>query len=253
MAGLVETDVKTAAMHLQARYSSLSVYAKQIMALRQKIGKPLNCSIIDDYHRAVNDYLNFGNSFFAQMNAKGMRVQQVVYKNGKIVDDPNNPGHALTVTLDKPLRPPTFTLSPNFCPTVTKVSPPPPSTSHGDTEVGIAPLVLAVYIVGAIVFVGVAGYVTIKILEQIKIIVHGPDYDPDKRVDASLKCIDNLIAKGIKADKASETCMVASAPPPPTAFSQWTGPIIFGAVALGGALLILGKKGGGGGSVPATS
>jgi hypothetical protein len=250
---LVETDAKTAIMHLQARYSSLSVYAQKIMDIRRKAGIPLNCQLIDDYHQAVNDYLEFGNSFFLQMRAQNYKIQQVVYKNGKIAADPNNPKNALVVTIDRPLRPPVFTLSNGFCPTSTKV-PPPPTNVRGISEMGVLPLVaVAVYAIAAILVVGVAGYVAVKILEQIKLVLHGPDYDPDKRVDASIKYFDSLVAKGVTPQKAAEMANMATQPPPPTAFSQWTGPIIFGALALVGAFMFLGKKGGGGGSVPSTA
>lgn len=190
--GMWETNAKDALTHLQARYASLSIYANKIMAQAKLSGSSVPCDVLDAYNQAVNDYLSFGRRVFDLLRQNKMSVEQVVYSGGKPATDGS--GNIRTVRIDAPLKPPTFLLTKTECPGLTQIMGITTDSSAGVVEMGLAPAAIALYTIGAMLVAGVTGYVTVKILEKIIMVVRGPIYTPDQMVDAYVKCLDGVTA-----------------------------------------------------------
>jgi len=223
---IIHTNLKDAALHLQARYASLSTYGQALASIFRSAGAvpPL---VLGAYKRAVTDYLRFGKDLFDILDKKGISVEQVVYSQGKPVVDPHHPDRYRTLKINAPLRPPTFTGM---------------SGELEGSDVGAAPLLVGLYIVGGIIFTSLAGYFTIKSLEQIRIIIQGPDYEPDRQVDAYLKSYKRLIESGMSPKEAAELSRDITKPPPSKPGTGWLGPIAAGALAATAAVMIFGKR-----------
>lgn len=189
-----ETNAEEALKHVQARYKSLSVYGTQLNALVKETGKPLSVSILSLYNEACNDHLSFANKVFYLFHQNKMQIEQVVMTEGKYAVGPN--GNVRTVRIEAPLQPP-------FLPHQAGATPRIGQAPVQPTTVGIAPLVIAGFIVLGALVINSFGYVGIKVLEKINMLFQdGPNWDPDHQLDLYLKCVDSLKAKGFSAEEA---------------------------------------------------
>jgi hypothetical protein len=248
MAEELKTDLYTALQHVQARYASLSAYAQTIINAQKAApkGTPMDCKVIDTYHRAVNDHLSFGRKVFDLIKANKMHVEQVVYIGGKPATD--SKGNVRTIRIDSPLKPPVFILNTSNCPNITKVSGD-FGANRSDAEMGFIPiLVIGAYALAGIVVVGVTGYVAIKVLKAIKAVFSsGPDYDPDKQVDAYVKCLQKAKENGLTPEQAMKGCgtQQGGALEVPKGGTNW-GVVMVGLAAIGGGVYYFSQKGQGG-------
>jgi hypothetical protein len=200
-----QTDLFTALTHLQAYYQALSADARRLNDLVAETKQPTSCEVMALYTSAYNDYLAFGNRLFKELNARSLYVEQVVYKNGKPVMDPNQPDHVWTIRLPAPLRPPVPATDKARCPGL-------PAVMAGGTEIGLPLPLLVGIVVGAIIVIStgavyVAGHISAENLKQIRFTIQGPDYNYRKRVEDHLYCIDGLKARGIPANEAQKGCL----------------------------------------------
>jgi len=247
------TNAADALKILTSNYANLSRYGSKLMELgRSAPGVPLPCQIIDNYHRAVNEYLSFGRKIFQLLDKNKMQVEQVVYKEGKPQLDAK--GNVRTLRISAPLRPPAFVVTNTFCPSATRVS-----GLYGinpRSEIGVGSLValaaiplakLLTVTVGGIVVVGVTGYYGVEALRQVRLtFTNAPDFKPAEQVAAWEKCADHAKKIGMTPEQILKGCGPEGAlKVPPGGSSNW-GIILLGVAAVAGGVLIFSKGGGGG-------
>ena len=87
-----------------------------------------------------------------------------------------------------------------------------------------------------------------KVLREIRIIMRGPDYEPDKQAEATLKLFQGFKAGGAPAKEAAELATKGAAAPPgsaaghPPSAGIGIGAILIGVAVLGGGAYMLSKK-----------
>jgi hypothetical protein len=217
-----DTNVAEALMHLQARYAHLSAMAERAIKTSRQTGQKVPDAFIHPYSLAVSDYRKFGSDLFDTMGKKGLSVEQVIWRHGKPEPDPTDPKKFRTVKIAAPLVPPVFSGVAGMV---------------GETEVGIFPV--GAVVIGGLVVVGTAigGYFAVKALHEIRIGITGPDYNPDKQAEASLKLFEGLRRTGLSPEQSAELTKQGTTPPPNKGVG--IGGVVLGAAAiLGGAYAI---------------
>lgn len=233
----LDTNAEQALTHVAARYKSLSIYGTAI-ARQQRLGgglKAVPTEILGAYNAACNDYRNFSAEVFSELAKNKMVVEQVVYHGG--VPDVGPDGNVRTVRLEVPLQPPFVSYPPGVVERIGK----PPSTV---VEMGIAPALLAGYaVIGIIVVAGAAvvGYWTRENLREYRMTIQGgPDYEPDKVVDAWERCLREAERSGFTPQQIAESGCSNLLKPQPKSNTGW-GLLALGAIAIAGTAYVLPK------------
>lgn len=212
-AGHVETNVKQALTNMQNLYFLLSTQAQRMIDIGRQTGRQLPASLLSAYGDARKDYLAYGASVFHALGKKNLHVEQIVYRQGRPVVGPD--GHVKTLAVDAPLRPPAF------------------SGMAGEDEVGFVPVAVGAYAIGTLVVKGIValglGYIAVKALEQIVILVRGYNVDPAKKVDSFLKVYEKLRKDGVPPAEAAKQAGGQTEPPPGSGDS---GPGLFATIAI---------------------
>jgi hypothetical protein len=186
------------------------------------------CNVLTDYHLAVKDYLRFSQAVLDELLSRDYHVEQIVYQGGKPQPDPTDPSKYRTIKLDAPLRPPTFAVPANCtAPRLSRSVLGSPFVTLGAVPVAIATSVL----IGRLIIVagGIAGgYLAVKLVEQARLWVRGPDLAPAERVSAYLACYNRLVETGMPAAGASAQCSGQTEQPGSGAAMGW---IILGTIA----------------------
>jgi len=251
-------DVVTAVQFLQKRYADLQILAAKLVESVNTTKRPLPCKVISNYNQAVKEYLNTGKQVFDQLAAKGIVVDQIVYRDGKPAQAPDDASKILVQTLVSPLRPAIFVPGPE-CPAAVRFA------GQNEAPLGIAPLVVGVIEAslaagraigpwlmrtgGAAVllyFTGEAVKATVGPLTIVRDTVVG--HDPAALPTAYTKCIEVAIAAGVSPEKAGNDCNAKTAGNALGIFG-WIG---LGVVTLGagaGLYWWFKRRGGGGGGM----
>lgn len=232
-----DTNAEEALQHVIARYKSLSVYGTELAQLsRESGGIPLPLDILSAYNEAANDYFDFATRVFDLLKKNGMAIEQVVYRAG--APDLGPDGNVRTVRIDMPLQVPFLPHRPGATERVGQIAAP------AKSEMGIAPALIAGYaIMGAVIVVGiaVAGYFSKEILREVRMFFQdGPDYEPDKHIDAYLKCTEQAKKLGYSPAEIIQSGCQELLKAPPARGTRW-GMILLGIAAIGGAVYILPK------------
>lgn len=227
----ISTNLKAALAENQKRYVLLGKQFAALLSVRETTGAPPPREVMLAYNAAVKDYMKGAQEIWNELRKRGLQVEQVVYRNGEAVLDPNSKSGYRTLNIDGPLHPPSFSLS----------------GVSGESVVGLVPLAIGLYMLGGLLITSAGGYFTTKALEQIKFIKRGPDHKPDQQVDAYLKTFAALRKEGVPQEKASEMALktIEKPPVPPSAPFFGGGDFIvpvIGAVGIGAGIWWFMKK-----------
>lgn len=230
---MYEITAKDALAKLQDYYKRLGVIATGLNDTVKRTGAPIPDEIRTLYRMALSNYLQYGRSLFEELDKQGLKVEQVVLRDGKPVTLPGDPNSVKTLEISAPLIP----------------SPVLPGVLTPVTGIGALPLIVAgasaigglvVRVVSSVLFKRLAvwivgGYIAIKGLEQIAIILQGHplDYKPIEQSEGYLKIYTTLLEKGAPEAEARNAALRAIAPP------QVPGPS-WGSLALGGLAIAAG-------------
>jgi hypothetical protein len=215
----VRTNLAQAITDMQEDYAKLSKLFGDMRRIAQLTKKPIPRAAAESYNAAAKQHMAYANSVFAALEKNKLHIRQVVRRDGEPIVGPD--GQVKTLSIDSPLQPPSFTLS-------------------GD-EVGIVPLVIAAYIVGGMIVVGVTGYVTVKVLEKIQVLVQGRGYEPKKAEDF-VSTFKTLLQAGVPPEKAAEQAERATKAPEPGPGTGWLMPAGLAAAAGVLAWVLFGRK-----------
>jgi hypothetical protein len=238
-------DATTAMGYVVKRYVELSIQGNKLAEIL-RTGVLVPCAVLEEYQASVKEYRDSAQEVFDQLTAKGISVQQVIYRNGVPEMDPADPNKVHTLVVQAPLVPPVFIPNPR-CPNVVRLSGAAPTLGNG-IELGVLPFVAAGAAVAAActaatlgtcliligigaVIVGVVTYGIIKVVEQVAIMFRGYDPKPIDLTNAYTGCFDKLRNAGLSATDAAAQCTNAKAPPS-TGLGTWAW-IGIGATLLG--------------------
>ena len=224
-------DATTAMGYVVKRYVELSVMGEKLRQVGAA-GQQVPCPVLEEYHAAAKEYRDSAQEVFDQLAAKGITVQQVIYRNGKPEMDASDPNKVRTLMIQAPLMPPVFAYTAALsalCPGLIRLSGAAPMFGEG-IELGILPLAAAgvalaaactaatlgtcllLIGIGAVV-VGVVTYGVIKIVEQVTIMFRGYDPKPVELTAAYTSCFDKLRNSGLSAADAAAQCSAAKVNP----------------------------------------
>lgn len=251
----MNVTLKKAIELMGASYATLSRNAQDLGEIGKKTGKPIPIEMVKTYNRAVSDYLKLGREVFDALEKHGGHIEQVLYRGGKTIPDPKNPGRLLTAKWDAPLRPPVFvggglvypSANTSSAGVISSIRTPP------STEVGIAwgtwglITITGIGLVAGAPFILLVGGIALAVLNEIRVMIHG-DFDAQKQVEAYVKAasvLPVLTAKfkeqGYSDEKAAELALKAleHAKKETEEPSTGIGTIVLGAAAiLGGAYVV---------------
>jgi hypothetical protein len=219
--GQVSMDAYTALNAMMSRYKLLSAIAGVLVRVEQVTQKALPCAVVSGYNQLVLDYRAFGQSIFNALGARGLEIQQVAYQNGQPAVDAS--GQVQVYKIQGPLLPPDFSKR-AACPNMVAL--------QGSSGLGIAPLIVGLYVIGAVIVKGAGGYFGAQALRDLQITVHGPQRDSAQDLTVYAKCVIDTQAKGSSASKAATQCQTAATKDP--GFGKWAW------IGIGAAFLVLG-------------
>ncbi len=217
-------SAKKGITELQKRYARLGKLGARLRDIMVETRRPLPEEIKRFYQEAAHNYLQFGRGLFDSLKKDGFQVEQIVLRDGKPVKLPD--GKLKTLAIDAPLIP-----SPILTGTLAPIS-----------GVGALPLIaagavaiggLVVRVVSSALFKKlvvwiVAGYITIKGLDRLILLVYGPPIEnkPIEQAEGYTEVYTKLRADGFTPHQADEKARGIITPPTPH-------PPSWGSVALG--------------------
>ena len=227
-APVVRATGAQAILFMQKQYQMLSGAGALLQQLTKARGKPLPCSLLDSYHRAVREYLHTGQQIIDAFAKQGITLRQVIFRGGKPVPDANAVGGVKSIWFRAPLRPPVF-VTRKICPQITHLS--------GAPNLGNP---LGVTFLGFLSILAISGAFVLgadKLNEAI-VTWKSPDPGAAERFDAQQQCMQDL--------RAALGYQPAPAPIPRSIANtilrkcnidpeQWSTMAIVGVVAVAGA------------------
>jgi hypothetical protein len=219
-AALKKTNLKAAILAMQNLYAKLSKQAAGLKEIMARTKKPLPPEVAKAYNDSTAEYLRFGRDVFAELEKHGMKIAQIVLRDGKPQPDPKDPSKPRMITVAAPLRPPVFLAGETSGDNK-------PADEPADV-VGLPLLLIPLvpFLIKGVVIIGAGGFVAIKALEKIGFIFRGPNIDPTKTVDSYIK----LRAAGVPHEEAEQLTK------PPPAAGEFPWGILIGLGVAGGGL-----------------
>jgi hypothetical protein len=181
-------------------YQKLEKEGQILAAMVRASGKMVPCAVVTAYHRSVAEYKRGAQQILDQFERHNVKVEQVKYKNGQPVPDPDRPGKYKTLHISAPLSPPTFTDDSVRAACGGKVQQP----------LGAAPVLIAAGgILGPLLLrvVTVAGvWLALSQISKISMVWNGLDPEAEAITDAYTACVKALVDKQVPPDVAAATC-----------------------------------------------
>jgi hypothetical protein len=227
------TDAATAVDVMVKNYVNLQTWGGKLAEIARATGT-VPCNILDNYHRAVKEYLRYGQQLFDQLAAQGVQGGQVVYDGAQPKRNPD--GSIRVLSIPGPLRPMTFVRDETRCPGVTWLSGstfgfglgqvPPPGTWPKILTLASA--------LGPYIWKTGLAVLTYLGLSKLLVVVEHFNATPGDVVKAYVECYDKQRADKISPDAASLTCQGITAE---RGLPMWAWLLIGGGALVGGFFL----------------